>query len=318
MENYIKDKSINSNLNNVKDLDSMGKVVWEFLFMVYDVHWDGLYVDNSKMLFRNKVKSKFNPQAPRTLVNNKGKETVKPTYISSLSPPIMVKTPKEVNEISKYFKKNDNPQKKSYAQASFNPQSSNATMNTLKIKEMFPKLQNWKIDQIQEIINEGESKPKPHINMTTKSLSCKQIIIPMNKETANKYIKDVSNYISSINWALKVIKSKIVTNFIYIDDRGIIISTNNITLLSDPQKVEKIVKNLLQDNDDQIASPYLPQSKSYLKIVGISYVNKQINTHISPKDIKKILKSNHIFNDMVLTSRPRVIKVSFKSDMAII
>ena len=47
-------------------------------------------------------------------------------------------------------------------------------------------------------------------------------------------------------------------------------------------------------------------------------MNKQINTHISPEDIKKILKSNHIFNDMVLTSRPRVIKVSSKSDMAII
>ena len=80
----------------------------------------------------------------------------------------------------------------------------------------------------------------------------------MNKEAANKYIKDASNHISSINWALKVIKSSIIANFIHIDNRGIIISTNNIILLSDLQKVEKIVKNLLQDNDDQIASSHLP------------------------------------------------------------
>ena len=61
MGNYIKDKFVNSNPNDVKDLDSMGKVVWEFLFVVHDTHWDDLYVDDSKMLFRSKVKSKFNP-----------------------------------------------------------------------------------------------------------------------------------------------------------------------------------------------------------------------------------------------------------------
>ena len=80
-------------------------------------------MDNFKILFRNKVKSKFNPQASRTPVNNKDKETVKPTYISPLPPSIPAKTSKEVNKILKYFKKNDNPQKKSYAQASSNPRA---------------------------------------------------------------------------------------------------------------------------------------------------------------------------------------------------
>jgi len=64
MGNYIKDKSVNANPNDVKDLDGIGKVVWEFLSAVYNLHWDGLYMDNSKTSFRNKVKSKFNPQVP--------------------------------------------------------------------------------------------------------------------------------------------------------------------------------------------------------------------------------------------------------------
>jgi len=191
-------------------------------------------------------------------------------------------------------------------------------MNTLKIKKMFSKLQNQKIDQVQKIINGGENKPKPCINMTTKGPSCKQIIVPINKETANKYIKNASDYISNINRALKVIKSSIIADFIYVDNRGIIISTNNVASPSDLQEVEKIVKNSLQDNDNQIASPHLSQSKSYLKIVGIPYLNKQTNAHISPEDIEKILKSNHIFNDIVLASRPLVIKISSKSDIAII
>ena len=62
MGKYIKDKSINnSNPNNIKDLEDVGKVVWEFLSSIYNLHWDGLYVDDSNTTFRNKVKSKFIP-----------------------------------------------------------------------------------------------------------------------------------------------------------------------------------------------------------------------------------------------------------------
>jgi len=65
-------------------------------------------------------------------------------------------------------------------------------------------------------------------------------------------------------------------------------------------------------------TPKLLQSKSYFKIVGILFSNKQLNICILSENIEKILKNNHIFNDIVLISRLRVIKVSPKSDMAII
>jgi len=55
----------------------------------------------------------------KSQVSNKGKEVVKPTFVSSLSSFIPAKSMKEVKEISKYFKKNNKPlMKKSYAQAS--------------------------------------------------------------------------------------------------------------------------------------------------------------------------------------------------------
>ena len=270
------------------------------------------------MLFRSKVKSKFNPQITKILVNNKGKESVKPTYISFLPPPILAKTPKEVNEISKYFKKNNSLQRKSYAQASFKSQNSNIAMNILKIKKMFPKLQNQKIDQIQKIINSSESKPKPCINITTKGSSCKQIIVSMSNKIARRYIKDASTYIISINCVLKTIKLNIMADFICIKDKGIVISTNNVTSPSDLQKIKKYVKSSLLNDADQISLPRLSQSKSYLKIVRVPYLNKQSNMYISPEDIEKILKSNYIFNNIILAFRSRVIKVSPKLDMAII
>ena len=147
-------------------------------------------------------------------------------------------------------------------------------MNTLKIKEMFPKLQNQKIDQIQKIINSGKSKPKPCINITTKGSSCKQIIVSMSNETARKYIKDASTYIISINCVLKTIKLNIMADFICIKDKGIVISTNNVTSPFDLQEIEKCVKSSLLNDADQISLSRLPQSKSYLKSVGIPYLNK--------------------------------------------
>ena len=143
MEKYIKGKSIiKDNPNSIKYLDGVGKAVWDFFSAFYEAHWDSLYMDDSNMSFRSKVKSKFIPQATKTSINNKDKEQVKLTYISSLSLPILATKPKEVNSILKFFKKNDNLKKKSYAQASSKSQNNNVVMNTLKIKEMFPKLQN--------------------------------------------------------------------------------------------------------------------------------------------------------------------------------
>jgi len=304
--------------NSVKDLEGVGKAAWEFISSLYKVHWDSLIVDDSKMSFRNKVKSKLSSQIVKVPVNVKGKESVKPTYVSSLLSPILVKSPKEVNKISKYFKKNPSSTwKKSYTQVSSKLTILNIAMETLKIKEAFPNLQNKKIKQVQKLIS-SNSKPKPYINMTMKGPLYKQVIVPMNIDNARKFIKDSSTYIININRALKSIKSNIMADFIQINDQGIIIATNNVASPSDLQEIEGCIKNSLCVEASQIDSLRLPQSKLYLKIVSIPNLTKQSNTHLSSDDVEKILKSNYIFNNIILASKPRVIKVSPKSDMSII
>ena len=99
------------------------------------------------------------------------------------------------------------------------------------------------------------SNPKPYINITTKGSSHKQIIVLMNKEAASKYIKNVSIHICTINCALKSIKLNIIADFISVDDKGIIISTNNIVSPSDLQEIEKYVKSSFHNDDNQISTP---------------------------------------------------------------
>jgi len=179
MGKYIRGKEVNNNPNSCKDLEGVGKALWEFLSSIYNSHWDGLYADNSNNTFRSKVSSKFTPRIPKNSnTNTKEKVTVKPTFVSSVPPPIPAKTPREVNEISKYFKKNSSPpQKKSYANAtsSSNLQNSSGSKNivkeTLKIKEMLPNLPSNKIEQVQKVISGPLNKSKLKITMTTKGPS---------------------------------------------------------------------------------------------------------------------------------------------------
>ena len=151
-----------------------------------------------------------------------------------------------------------------------------------------------------------------------KGPSRKQVIIFMSNELGKRFIKDSVFHITNINFALKSIKFNVCADFIYADNKGIIISTNNVVSNSDLQEIEKYIKNSLQTNDNNIISFRLSQSKSYLKIIGIPYFIDKLNTHISFEDIECILKNNHIFNNIVLASKPRIIKVSPKSDMTII
>jgi len=238
MQKYILDKAIKGKkANNIKDLEGVGKAAWEFISSLYEAYWDNLFVDDQKTLLRNKVKSKFSPQAFNKPNNNKEKNIVKPPYVSSLPPSILTKSLKEINKISKFFKKNPSSinNKKSYAQASSN--SSNTARETLKIKKAFSSLQNKKIKQVQKIISR-EDKLKPCINMTTKRPSCKQVIILMSTNNTNNFIKESNIHVANINRLLKNIKSDVMADFICIKNKDVVISTNKVANPLDLQTIK--------------------------------------------------------------------------------
>ena len=109
-----------------------------------------------------------------------------------------------------------------------------------------------------------------------------------------------------------------MADYICINSKGIIITTNNVVSPPDLQAIEKYIKSTSSVDADQVQSPRLPQSKLYLKIVSIPYLSEATNMCITSEEVERILKNNHIFNNVVLASKPRIVKVSPKSDMAII
>jgi len=172
MTRYISNKKVNScNANDLLDFDSIGNSIWNFISSVYQANWDAFYTDNNTMTLRAKIAPKFSPRIAPTASKN-SKETPKSVPVTidkvPLPPPLLVKSKREVNVISKYFQSkkplvetkkligNNNPAR-SYTQAT---KLSANTLEVLKIKEAFLALNAKKIDQVNSIVKDNP-KPKP-------------------------------------------------------------------------------------------------------------------------------------------------------------
>jgi len=329
MVKYISNKKVNpKSANEFKDFDSIGNTVWNFISSIYQSSWDSLYTNNKSKTLREKILVKFTPRVTPSSNTKNIKSTPKLvlTTIDKVPPPTLLpaKTVKEINTISKYFQ-NQKPSnnkskdglksKKSYAQASKNNVS---TAKVLKIKKTFPTLNAEKIDQVNNIVN-GSSKPKLKIQMTIKGPSRKQVIIPMSKDNADVFIKNSSLHVSSMNRQFWNAKSVILIDYIHAKPLGITVVTNKVAQPSDLMLIDQYIKNSNEVNALQVEEPRLPKSKSYLKIIGISYYpHNSSHERLTSSDIEEILKQNQIFDNISLASKLRVIKVSPKSDMSII
>ena len=151
----------------------------------------------------------------------------------------------------------------------------------------------------------------------TKDPSRKQVIIPMSRENINTFMKNSSLHVANINRLLCNAKSDVLVDYIWSDPIGVIIITNKVSQQSDMSIINQYIKNSNDINSLQVEEPHLPKSKSYLKIIGIPFFpHANSQEKLISNDIEMILKQNHIFDNISLTSKPRVIKVSPKSDMS--
>ena len=86
---------------------------------MYKSEWNKLIANSNNLSFRQKVKVQFTPKINEggNIKISKELNANKPASLSKPPLPIPAKSPKEVNKISKFFKKNTEKrdQKKSYA-----------------------------------------------------------------------------------------------------------------------------------------------------------------------------------------------------------
>jgi len=201
---------------------------------------------------------------------------------------------------------------KSYAQVS------SPANDILKLRDAFPALPNKKIIEIHNAsLNITQPKGKKKISITTKGPSRKQAIVPLLSQHVNSIMNNTGLHVNFINSLLKGIKSTLRAEFIRPTTKSIIITTNNIPAPSDLSVIERYIKFIEGIGLNEVTVPRLPQSKLYLKIIGIPYLQPS-GLAITSEDIANYLKNSDLFEGTTIAARPRVIKASLKSDIAII
>jgi len=91
--------------------------------------------------------------------------------------------------------------------------------------------------------------------MITKGPLRKQVIILMRLSNAKRVMAKANTHISNINRLLKEVKSEISIDFIYSNNKRLLITTNKVAATSDLNIIKKYIKNF---NDINIISLRLP------------------------------------------------------------
>lgn len=125
----------------------------------------------------------------------------------------------------------------------------------LTTQKLCPNLLAKKIENIHKTISDID-KSKPHINMTTKGPSHKQIIIPMSENNISKFMVSLSNHITNLNHT-KCIKSDTFIDFICKDYWGLIVIANKVASPSDMSTIENYIKNVQNIDANEVQSVQL-------------------------------------------------------------
>ena len=306
----IEDKSA----EDIPQIAEFSFAAWVFLSSIYESGWDKLEENKDKKSFRQCLSSQFNRKLSTSFSQKKeDKGKGKPANISKVPLPIHPKPSKSVLAKYKFYKGDQMTRPKSYTQA-----SKGDVNEIIKIKDAFPKLSPNFFLEIHKVINNLDMKGKLKFNMTTKGPSRKQVIIPMGSNNPDRVMAHSNIHVANINSSLKNIKSEVTVDFIRPNNKGIIVTTNKVAATSDLKVIEDYMKNLNDVDLNNVMSPRLLQLKSYLKILGIPYLVENTNLSLTHDIVERILKTTHIFNDVVLASCLCIIKIFHKSDMAVI
>jgi len=122
----------------------------------------------------------------------------------------------------------------------------------------------------------------------------KQTIISVSTKLTKVIMGEANSYIFQINTLLKNIKSNLWAKFICPFPSGLSINTNNVPSPSDLSTMEKYLKSIAGTNNKEVLAPWLPQSKSYLKITGISFIQPNGNK-LNSKNVNDFMSYTKIF-----------------------
>ncbi|KAF5347005.1 hypothetical protein D9756_011008 [Leucocoprinus leucothites] len=253
---------------------------------------------------------------------------------SDMPPPIPQPNRKaSIKPLTEHFNK-----KTSFADAArrgVQPTSSTSTSSNIdgvKMREMILAFPDLSYDKVLAMYKAGfgsaqSQAPEPTSStsavrakpkMTTHGPTRRQVLIPFEGSIIADRIKDFNKASEFCNRGLIAAQSKLRVESVRESYNGISIATSGVATSVDLNTIKSWLKKAWQLGDAIPVEPRLPQSKSFLKIVGVPYWVANSSNPLSPAFVEQALGQSSLFENVILAARPRVMKASPKSDTAVV
>ena len=95
-------------------------------------------------------------------------------------------------------------------------------------------------------------------------------------------------------------------------------STHSVASVAELEVIKQWVKEIAGLSDNTEVEPCLPQSKFFLKILGVLYWDSNSSLSITPAQVVEALSSSPLFEGITLASMSCIMKASPSSDMSVI
>jgi len=190
----------------------------------------------------------MNPKKKKTLPKYK-KESVNTGKLANIFRILLfipLKSSKKFLVKSKFYKvkgKTSEKLKNALKECSYAQMSKSNIKKIMKIKKKILNLLAKKIEEVHKVLNKSK-KNKSKLNITTKSLLRKQVIIPISSNNSQKFMSLSNKHVFNINRTLKDIKSDVVADFIHTNNKRLTITTNKVASALDLTTIKKYIKNI--------------------------------------------------------------------------
>ena len=154
--------------------------------------------------------------------------------------------------------------------------------------------------------------------MTTQGPTRHQVLIPLTPAAAETVVANAALTVESCNKGLVSACSKLRVESVYKAWDSVSISTNSVASVAELEVIKQWLKKTAGLGEVTEIKPHLPQSKSFLKVLGIPYWNFKISLSVTPTQVTEALSSSPLFEGIILISMPCIMKASPSFDMSVI
>ena len=93
--------------------------------------------------------------------------------------------------------------------------------------------------------------------------------------------------------------------------------TNSVASVAELEVIKQWLKKTVGLGEVTEVEPRLPQSKSFLKVLGVLYWDSKTSLPVTPVQVAEALSSSPLFEGVTLASMPHIMKASPSSDMTL-